>query len=63
LEQELLCLREKYDAALRCLHKLGTAYAAIEKLDRFDVVFNERGVGITNEEVKKEVDSETYVAG
>jgi len=36
---------------------------AIENLDRFDVAFNERGMAIKNEELKKEVNSETYRCG
>jgi hypothetical protein len=63
LERELLCLREKYDTALRCLYRLRAACAAIESLDRFDVAFNERGMGVTVEELKKEVEKETQGAG
>lgn len=63
LERELLCLREKYDTALKCLYRLRAAYAAIESLDRFDVAFNERGMGITVEELRKEVEGETYGKG
>ena len=53
LERGLLCLREKYDAALECLYRLRAAHSAIESLDRFDVAFNERWVGINVEELKK----------
>jgi hypothetical protein len=63
LERELLCLREKYDAALKCLYILRAVYSTIESLDRLYVASNERGMGITREELKKEVDDETYGAG
>lgn len=42
---------------------LRAAHVAIEGLDRFDVAFNERGMGITVEEFKKEVESKTYGKG
>jgi hypothetical protein len=48
---------------LKCLYRLRAAYAAIESLDMFDVAFNERGMGITVEELKKEVEGETYGKG
>ena len=63
MERELLCLREKYDTALRRLCRLRAAYSAIESLDRFDVASNERGVGIAREELQKKVGSEAYGAG
>ncbi len=55
LERELLCLREKYDKALRCLARLKAAYAALESLDKFDSAFNEPGMGIVAEELEREV--------
>lgn len=45
-----------------CLYRLRAAYVAIEGLDRFDGAFNESGMGITAEELKREVGSETYGA-
>jgi hypothetical protein len=58
-----MCLRQKYDAVLRCLYRLRAAYAAVESLDRFDNAFNERSMGGMVGEPKKEVENDTNGAG
>lgn len=58
LERELLCLREKYDTAIRCLYRLRAACAAIESLDKFDVGSSQQRMGPAVERVKEEVGSE-----